>query len=134
MNLVGKCFWQKKRKSIDFAAIVVKQHGEGKAGLMMKTEHVNAAGQGSAQINMEKPDVVPERVRKNSGTGTRFVAVQKVSPIGKQPVYNMEVQDHHNFLVQGGLVVHNCIDAVRYGLENDMLLAMPPIFGRHKLY
>ena len=62
------------------------------------------------------------------------MAVQKVSPIGKQPVYNMEVQDHHNFLVQGGLVVHNCIDAVRYGLENDMLLAMPPIFGRHKLY
>ena len=29
---------------------------------------------------------------------------------------------------------NHAIDAVRYGLENDMLLAMPPIFGRHKLY
>jgi hypothetical protein len=32
----------------------------------------------------------------------------------------MEVQDHHNFSVEGGLVVHNSIDAVRYALNDDM--------------
>jgi hypothetical protein len=32
----------------------------------------------------------------------------------------MEVKDHHNFSVNGGLIVHNSIDAARYGLEDDM--------------
>ena len=26
----------------------------------------------------------------------------------------MEVEDNHNFAVNGGLVVHNCADALRY--------------------
>ncbi|GAA0115724.1 hypothetical protein UT300016_14510 [Clostridium senegalense] len=26
----------------------------------------------------------------------------------------MEVKDHHNFSVNGGLIVHNCMDAMRY--------------------
>lgn len=30
------------------------------------------------------------------------------------PVYNMEVDDHHNFSVNGGIIVHNCMDSVRY--------------------
>ena len=29
----------------------------------------------------------------------------------------MEVEDNHNFAVNGGLIVHNCIDAVRYAME-----------------
>lgn len=28
----------------------------------------------------------------------------------------MEVEKHHNFAVEGGLIVHNCIDATRYAL------------------
>lgn len=40
-----------------------------------------------------------------------------VKRIGRQPVYNMEVAKYHNFAVNGGYIVHNCIDAVRYGLE-----------------
>ncbi len=32
----------------------------------------------------------------------------------------MEVKDHHNFSVEGGLIVHNCIDATRYAFEDDM--------------
>ena len=32
----------------------------------------------------------------------------------------MEVKDHHNFAVEGGFIVHNCIDSVRYALNNDM--------------
>ena len=37
----------------------------------------------------------------------------------------MEVEQHHNFAVNGGLIVHNCIDATRYSLE--------PLIGRKKL-
>ena len=32
----------------------------------------------------------------------------------------MEVYKHHNFSVNGGYVVHNCIDATRYAFEDDM--------------
>ena len=26
----------------------------------------------------------------------------------------MEVEDNHNFAIEGGLIVHNCMDAMRY--------------------
>ena len=34
--------------------------------------------------------------------------VKAISFLGKQDVYNMEVKTHHNFSVNGGLIVHNC--------------------------
>ena len=30
----------------------------------------------------------------------------------------MEVEQHHNFAVNGGLIVHNCLDAIRYATES----------------
>lgn len=33
---------------------------------------------------------------------------------GVEDVYNMEVLGTHNFAVNGGLIVHNCMDATRY--------------------
>ena len=39
--------------------------------------------------------------------------IKSIKYIGKQDVYNMEVKDHHNFSVDGGLIIHNC-DALRY--------------------
>ena len=45
----------------------------------------------------------------------------KITQIKKLPntedVYNMEVKDFHNFSVNNGFIVHNCIDSVRYALE-----------------
>lgn len=34
-----------------------------------------------------------------------------------QDVYNMEVENHHNYSVEGGFIIHNCIDALRYSVE-----------------
>lgn len=48
-----------------------------------------------------------------------YKKIKRVKYIGKQDVYNMEVKRHHNFSVNGGLIVHNCIDAVRYSV-NDL--------------
>ena len=45
-----------------------------------------------------------------------FVKIKKITKCDAEPVYNMEVETHHNFSVQGGLIVHNCIDAVRYAM------------------
>ena len=36
----------------------------------------------------------------------------------KKKVYDLEVPRFHNFAVQGGVIVHNCIDAVRYATES----------------
>lgn len=44
--------------------------------------------------------------------------IVKIEYIGKQDVYNMEVEDRHNFSVNGGLIVHNCIDGLRYSYED----------------
>lgn len=35
----------------------------------------------------------------------------------KEDVYDLEVKRHHNFLVNGGYVVHNSIDMTRYAME-----------------
>lgn len=40
--------------------------------------------------------------------------VKSIRYVGKADVYNMEVDDTHDFVVQGGVVVHNCVDDIRY--------------------
>ena len=40
--------------------------------------------------------------------------VKSIEYAGKADVYNMEVEDTHNFVVNGGAVVHNCYDEWRY--------------------
>lgn len=40
--------------------------------------------------------------------------IKSIEFCGYEDVYNMEVQDTHNFSVSNGLIVHNCLDAMRY--------------------
>jgi hypothetical protein len=48
-----------------------------------------------------------------------YIRVKSVRLVGREDVYNMEVEKHHNFAVNDGLIVHNCIDALRYCLEHE---------------
>lgn len=50
----------------------------------------------------------------NTNSKINYVPLAGVRPLGKQPVYNMEVNEYHNFSVNGGVIVHNCMDATRY--------------------
>ena len=50
----------------------------------------------------------------------KYVRVKSVRRRSAEPVYNMEVERFHNFAVNGGLIVHNCIDATRYALETQI--------------
>lgn len=68
----------------------------------------------SRQINIPERLPVPQTVAINT------VGIVSIRPIGRANVYNMEIDDFHNFVVNGGLIVHNCIDAVRYACEDDM--------------
>lgn len=39
--------------------------------------------------------------------------IKSIKHVGKQPVYNMTVEKTHNYLLDSGVVSHNC-DAARY--------------------
>ena len=54
------------------------------------------------QTNTEKHD------------GANLVAVAKIEIDPNEDVYNMEVMGTHNFSVNGGVIVHNCMDEIRY--------------------
>lgn len=51
-----------------------------------------------------------------------YIPLVDIKPMGKQPVYNMEVDEYHNFSVNGGIIVHNCMDATRYLIKTLRLV------------
>ena len=66
-------------------------------------------------ISMLKLLHAQDRAVQNSDT--RGVRVKSIKYIGKEDVYNMEVRNHYNYSVCGGFIMHNCMDAMRYGTE-----------------
>lgn len=40
--------------------------------------------------------------------------IKSIEPAGTADVYNMEVEDTHDFAVAGGIIAHNCYDEWRY--------------------
>lgn len=54
----------------------------------------------------------------------KLVKVQSIKSLGQQDVYNMEVEEYENYSVDGGMIIHNCIDALRYSVE--------PYSAKHK--
>ena len=92
--------------------MLAKQLGEGKTEEMTKREHVQFAESASWQSDSKSRSVAPDRVPT-----VNAVKIARITRCEPQPVYNMEVETYHNFAVNGGLIVHNCIDATRYALE-----------------
>ena len=41
-----------------------------------------------------------------------MIKVKSIKKIDNEDVYNMQVDNHHNFSINGGFIVHNC-DALR---------------------
>jgi hypothetical protein len=40
--------------------------------------------------------------------------IKAIRPAGRADVFNMEVEDTHDFVIQGGVISHNCADEARY--------------------
>ena len=81
----------------------------------MKQEFVNGAAMSLQQTNIQKREPVAEVA------GISSVGIKAIRKIGKADVYNMEVEDNHNFAIEGGLIVHNCMDAMRYFVRTEKL-------------
>ena len=73
-----------------------------------------------------------EELSKQTNTdqqlGVKTAKVKKIKYMGKADVYNLEVNNTHNFLANG-LVVHNC----RYAIE-DETKSNTMTFGYNKIF
>lgn len=88
---------------------------------MMKQEHAHIVEKSLPLTNTKKLNAAQRLVQIDfTQDCLNFAKVKAIRYLGRQDVYNMEVKDHHNFSVNGGLIVHNSIDSVRYSLENEM--------------
>ena len=96
---------EKKRNIVQMLA---KAPQEGKAELMQKDAYAPYVGRNFMLTNTSEQKLVPDNAE------IYFVGVQGIKTCGKQPVYNMEVDEYHNFSVNGGIIVHNCMDSARY--------------------
>ena len=47
--------------------------------------------------------------------------IKSIRPAGYEPVYNMTVDEYHNYVIKGGIVLKNC-DALRYFAVSRILL------------
>lgn len=68
------------------------------------------------QTNTQKQSVVQENVQVS------FAKVKSIQLDGYEDVYNMEVEDNHNFAINGGYIVHNCMDSMRYFVKTMKLV------------
>jgi len=59
------------------------------------------------EVNLKQIKIDPEK---------HVDEVVQIKECGKEDVYNLEVENNHNFFINGGLCVHNSA-AVRYALE-----------------
>ena len=88
---------------IFFAQIIASRNGEGITTLMTRKEFASIAERNSQQTNIASHDSVLS------------FAVQDIIVISEsnKQVYDIEVEDVHEFFANG-ILVHNCLDALRY--------------------
>ena len=115
--IAAKRLKRTRKTATDSAALNARQHGEGRLVWIMKSENVQIAESNSPQTNIQNNHAVQLPAQTPIEPSSK---IKSIKYIGKENVYNMEVDVHHCFSVNGGLIVHNCIDALRYAYEDEM--------------
>lgn len=64
--------------------------------------------------------------RQNTELGGYAMRIKRIRPAGKADVYNMEVEETHDFVIQGGVISHNCADETRYMCMSRPIKPMIP--------
>lgn len=96
VNTAEKNMYQRKRKPIDFVQTLVNRLGVEKVVLTMKIGCALFVGKLLQRISTRKIKRVHAGVRQ---------------------VWDLEIKDQHEYYVNG-VLVHNCVDALRYALRN----------------
>ena len=93
----------------------------------MKQEFANGVGKNTSQTNIQNQKLVQRNAE------VYFLEIKNIKKIQNEDVYNMEVDDNHNFAVNGGIIVHNCMDSTRYFVKT-MKIAVPKKVHNKMLY
>lgn len=101
---------QNQRGITDFVPITVRQNGEETTTSTMKCESANYVERSLRSTNTIETDFAVEAVLCD-------ITVLNVS---KRQVYDIEVENAHEFFANG-ILVHNCIDATRYVILEKIL-------------
>lgn len=91
-----------KKKTRDFARIIVSLNGEERLILMMSLKNVQNVIKSLQQTSIQEPSIV----------------LGSVLPLidGKRNVYNLMIEDMPMYFAED-ILVHNCLDSVRYSLN-----------------
>src|SRR5699024_12663295 len=87
-----------------FAARIVRPHIGGRQEQLTQNVYALFVEGSFMPTNMQKQKRAPKNAQLH------YVGIKSITPIGKQPVYNLEVSKVHNFAVNGEIIVHNCMD------------------------
>lgn len=58
------------------------------------------------------------KAEKTDGASGEYTKMLKKERAGKAPVYCLDVYDTSNFAIDGGIIVSNCMDALRYAVDD----------------
>lgn len=108
VNNAGKSILRSIPGIIDFVQMHAKQNTDVNLGLTTSQKYVRSVGKSSYHPDLAILNVVAE--------GAQIVSVQNA---GKMQVYDLTVEDSHEYFANG-ILVHNCIDATRYAFEDDI--------------
>lgn len=61
-------------------------------------------------------------INTKSQSTVQTVGVKCVEEDGNEDVYNMEVAGTHCFSVNCGIIVHNCMDSLRYFVKTKQIM------------
>ena len=64
----------------------------------------------SAKVNLKQTNIALQDSAQTNAE--KSIGIKRITKQGKEPVYNMQVENHHNYSVNGGFILHNC-DALR---------------------
>jgi phage terminase large subunit len=99
------------RKPHGFAPISVNQNLGGRPEQILKSELVTFAGELSTQTNIQK---------SNFAQGHVLQSISIKSAEYKTNVYDLTIEGDHEYFANG-VLVHNCMDAIRYGVHTHLL-------------
>lgn len=99
---------------------------------MPEHRYIHGCGKHNSKEDMRDRAVKATYIRKRLKEAKVLypdVVVDSVQLDNVEPVYNLEVDGTHCFSVFGGIIIHNCMDAMRYAMTDDSVgtsVLMPP--------
>lgn len=119
VNGVERRFLQCRMELTDSVQISARQHTDTTRELTTKHENANGAVENLLQTNTVEHGIVAKVAAESILQASEIKKIEVISE-NIASVYDLEVEDMHEFFANG-ILVHNCIDAARYYVLGELL-------------